>query len=368
MFLEKLYLNNFKNYIEAEFSFTEKINCFVGNNGAGKTNLLDALYYLSFCKSYFNPIDSQNIRHDENYFMAQGIYRKNSGSSDNIQCIVRKNQKKQFKLNKKEYDRLADHIGYFPLVIITPADTDLINNGSEERRKFLDGIISQFDAAYLNDILDYNKVLFQRNALLKRFAENNYFDEAALEIWDMQIIKLGQKIFLKRNEFIVNFTPYFQKYFEFVTSEKEHVTITYESHLKTDNLKDLLKASIKKDRILKYTTSGVHKDDLNFLINDYPIKKFGSQGQQKSFIVSVKLAQFDYIKKVKGFKPVLLLDDIFDKLDINRIQQLMKLVADNNFGQIFITDTSGDRIKLIFNEISASYSIFEINNGIVQSL
>lgn len=367
MFLEKLYLNNFKNYTEAEFNFTEKINCFVGNNGAGKTNLLDALYYLSFCKSYFNSVDSQNILHIENYFMVQGIYRKNGSSSDNIQCIVRRNQKKQFKLNKKEYDRLADHIGYFPLVIVTPADGDLINNGSEERRKFLDGIISQFDAVYLNDILNYNKVLFQRNALLKRFSENNYFDESSLEIWDDQIIKLGQKIFNKRIEFIDNFIPYFQKYFEFVTNKKEIVTIDYVSHLNTADLKELLKESIKKDCMLKHTTVGVHKDDLSFLINGYPIKKFGSQGQQKSFIISVKLAQFDYIKNVKGFKPVLLLDDIFDKLDINRIEQLMKLVADNNFGQIFITDTSGERIKRIFNKISANYSLFEIDNGNLKS-
>ncbi|MFC2110832.1 DNA replication/repair protein RecF [Bacteroidota bacterium] len=363
MFLEKLYLNNFKNYSESEFNFTEKINCFVGNNGAGKTNLLDALYYISFCKSYFNTVDSQNILHDENYFIVQGTYRKNGGSSDNIQCIVRKNHKKQFKLNKKEYDRLADHIGYFPLVIVTPADSDLIYNGSEERRKFLDGIISQFDAAYLNDILNYNKALFQRNTLLKRFAENNYFDESSIEVWDDQIINLGQRIFKKRSEFIDSFIPYFQKYFEFVTNQKEQLTINYESHLKTADYKDLLKESIKKDRILKYTTAGIHKDDLSFLINGYPIKKFGSQGQQKSFIVSVKLAQFDYIKNIKGFKPVLLLDDIFDKLDINRIQQLMKLVADNNFGQIFITDTSGERIKRIFNEISSNYSVFEINNG-----
>ena len=365
MFLEKLFLNNFKNYSEAEINFTDKINCFVGNNAVGKTNLLDALYYISFCKSYFNSVDSQNIRHDENYFMVQGIYRKNGGSSDNIQCIVKRNHKKQFKLNKKEYDRLADHIGQFPLVIISPADSNLIYSGSEERRKFLDGIISQFDSSYLNNLLNYNKALNQRNNLLKQFAENNYFDQSSIEIWDEQLIILGQRIFEKRNEFIIDFIPYFQHYYKFITNNSEDITIDYESHLKSHDFKVLLKESIKKDTMLRFTTVGVHKDDLSFRIKGYPIKKFGSQGQQKSFIVGVKLAQFDYIKNIKGFKPVLLLDDIFDKLDINRIRQLMKLVSDNNFGQIFITDTSGERIKKIFNEITAKYSIFEISNGCV---
>ena len=364
MYLKKLSLNNFKNYIKTELNFSEKINCFIGDNGAGKTNILDAIYYLSFCKSYFNPIDSQNILHNADFFSIHGTYLKNGNSKkDVISCIQKRYQRKQFILNKKEYSRLSDHIGLFPLVMISPYDRDLINNGSEVRRKYIDGVISQFDKFYLYDLLNYNKSLFQRNALLKHFAENHFFDKSSLEIWDQNLIKIGNRIYEKRKDFLIKFSPIFQHYFEFITQGKETVSLTYESQLDNNSFEKLLADNLEKDRIVKYSTVGIHKDDLIFNIMNYPIKKFGSQGQQKSFVVAIKLAQFEYTKNIKGFKPVLLFDDIFDKLDDFRVEQLMKLVSNNSFGQVFITDTQKERIEKIFNNIKIEHKIYEIKQA-----
>jgi DNA replication and repair protein RecF len=366
MYLKKIFLSNFKNSAEANLEFSPKINCFVGNNGVGKTNLLDAIYYLSFCKSYFNSIDSQNIKHDEAFFAIHGTYQKNGGNEDLISCLQKRGAKKQFKANKKEYDRLADHIGLFPLVMISPYDRDLINEGSDVRRKYIDGVISQFDHMYLDDLLNYNKALAQRNALLKRFAELRSFDAASLEIWDEQIAVLGKRIFEKRTSFIKEFTPIFQYYFEFVSGGKEKVHISYDSQLQSEDLSELLKSAIDKDRMIRYTSVGIHKDDLQFNIGDYPIKKFGSQGQQKSFIIAVKLAQFEYTKNIKGFKPVLLFDDIFDKLDEDRVEQIISLVSNDNIGQVFITDTQRQRIEKIFKTVEINHKIFEVDNGVVR--
>ena len=366
MYLKKLTLSNFKNCSEANLMFSPKINCFVGNNGVGKTNLLDAIYYLSFCKSYFNSVDMQNIMHTEPFFAIHGTYQKNGGSEDLLSCLQKRGSKKQFKLNKKEYDRLADHIGHFPLVMISPYDRDLINDGSDVRRKYIDGVISQFDHLYLDDLLNYNKALSQRNALLKRFAEMRSFDEASLEIWDEQMIALGKRIYEKRESFLKDFAPIFQHYFEFISGGKEQVTIQYESQLQEDDLGNLIKSAIDRDRRLRYTSVGIHKDDLLFNIGDYPIKKFGSQGQQKSFVIAIRLAQFDYTKNIKGFKPVLLFDDIFDKLDDSRVKQIIALVSDNNFGQVFITDTQRQRIEKIFNTVQIDHKIFEVEDGKVE--
>jgi len=363
MYLKKLLLNNFKNCSEAELLFSPKINCFVGNNGVGKTNLLDAIYYLSFCKSYFNSVDMQNIKHGEQFFSIHGTYQKNGGSEDLLSCLQKRASKKQFKLNKKDYDRLADHIGHFPLVMISPYDRDLINDGSDVRRKYIDGVISQFDHMYLDDLLNYNKALIQRNTLLKHFAEMRTFDATSLEIWDEQIIVLGKRIFEKRELFLKEFAPIFQHYFEFISGGKEDVAIQYESQLQADNLEVLLKSALNRDRKVRYTTVGIHKDDLLFKIGDYPIKKFGSQGQQKSFVIAIRLAQFDYTKNVKGFKPVLLFDDIFDKLDDSRVKQIIALVSDNNFGQVFITDTQRQRIEKIFKIVQIDHKIFEVEDG-----
>lgn len=360
MYLQKLTLINFKNYPELELSFSERINCFAGNNGVGKTNLLDAIHYLSFCKSYFNVIDTQNIMHDKDFFTILGVWVKNHDNPDTIMCTQKRNHHKVFKINKKEYDRLADHIGLFPLVMVSPRDSDMIYSGSEERRRFLDSFISQFDHVYLDDLINYNKALFQRNSLLKIFSERNSFDPDALEIWDAQLVSLGTKIHAKRTSFILDFIPYFNQYFELISGKKEQVSLEYESQLNDSQLSDLMKSSLKKDRILQYTACGIHKDDLIFNIEGYPLRKFGSQGQQKSYTIAIKLAQFEYIKNMKGFKPVVLFDDIFDKLDSLRVEHIVKLATDNNFGQVFITDTQKERIIGIMKKINSPGKVFEI--------
>lgn len=363
MYLKKLTLTNFKNCSEADLTFSEKINCFIGDNGAGKTNILDAIYYLSFCKSYFNLIDSQNIKHDEDFFAIHGTYLKNASKSDKLSCIQKLHHKKVFKINQNEYDRLADHIGLFPLVMISPYDRDLINEGSDVRRRFIDAVISQFDRVYLDELIKYNKALMQRNALLKYFAEKRSFSQESLEIWDRQLVESGQYIHQKREMFLNDFSPIFTDYFNFISEGKEEVSISYESQLHERGLDELLAVNVNKDRSLRHTSIGIHRDDLGFRINTHPLKKFGSQGQQKSFVIAIKLAQFEYTKKLKSFKPVLLFDDIFDKLDDHRVQQLIKLVSENNFGQVFITDTQEQRIAKLFREVDIDHMIFRVEQG-----
>jgi DNA replication and repair protein RecF len=360
MYLKKLSLTNFKNYDEAEYSFSDKINCFVGNNGVGKTNLLDAIHYLSFCKSFFNPIDSQNIRHTEDFFAIRGTCVRNDGESDHLQCIQKRNHRKKFLLNKKEYDRLADHIGEYPLVMISPYDRDLINDGSELRRKYIDSVISQFDRLYLDDLISYQKALFQRNTLLKSFHEKHSFDPVSLESWNEQLILHGNVIYAKRKSFLEKFIPIFRHYYNFINISGEPVDILYQSQLSGEDYANQLVQSLDRDRSTQYSNIGIHKDDLDFRISGYPVKRFGSQGQQKSFVIAIKLAQFDYTRNVKGYKPLLLLDDIFDKLDDLRVQQVIKLVSENSFGQVFITDTSEERIRSIFDGLEIDHKILKL--------
>jgi len=362
MRLEKLSLVNFKNYEQLDLDFHPGINCFVGDNGEGKTNLLDAIYYLAFSKSFFNPIDSQNIRWDQDFFVIQGQYLRED-KAENIYCAVKKGQKKKLKRNKKEYDRFADHIGLFPTVIITPSDSELVHGGSEVRRKLMDSIISQFDREYLNDLLCYNKALSQRNALLKYFQKNRTFQQDTLDAWNEQLIMHGERMYRMRNEFINEFTPYFNDYYTHISDDKESVSLEYKSHLNEATFRVALEESVDKDRVLGYTTVGLHKDDLIFKIGDHPIKKFGSQGQQKSFLIALKLGQFNFLKSAQSVSPILLLDDIFDKLDRNRITKLMTLVSDNTFGQVFITDTNSDRVIDILNSHSLEYQIHQISQG-----
>lgn len=364
MYLHNLSLINFKNYEEADLNFCEKINCFIGNNGAGKTNILDAIHYLSLCKSYFNPIDSQNIRHGTDFFVIQGTVFKGD-SRDSIYCAQKRNERKQVKINKKEYNRFADHIGNYPLVMISPADYSLITEGSEERRRYIDSVISQFDKVYLDNLINYNKALLQRNTLLKYFAEQRRFDKPSLDIWTSKIALLGTAIHKQRTLFLNEFLPVFSKYYEFITNGKEHVSIDYQSQFNEGDPEQLLAASLEKDRIVQYTTVGTHKDDMIFKIEDYPLKRFGSQGQQKSFIIALKLAQFDYTRDIKGFKPMLLFDDIFDKLDNVRVSKLMELVSNNSFGQVFVTDAHPERINQIFEKIDTEIKIFLVENGVV---
>lgn len=363
MYLQKLSLVNFKNIAGADLEFSPNLNFFVGRNGSGKTNLLDAIHYLSLCKSYFNPIDSQNINYDEDFFVIDGHYDL-KGKEEKIYCGVKRNHKKKFKKNDKEYDRLADHIGSFPLVMISPADADFINGGSETRRRFIDSIISQFDKDYLDTLINYNKVLSQRNAMLKIFAEKGNFDAATMEPYDVQMSILGTKVYDRRKAFIDEFIPVFQEHYEFISGGREIVGIDYQSQLNDSGMEELLRNAIRKDRAVTHTTVGIHKDDLSFTIAGHPIKKFGSQGQQKSFLLALKLAEFDFMQKVKGFPPVLLLDDIFDKLDNERVGQLISLVSKEGFGQVFVTDTQRERVEEMFHP-EASWKIYEVSSGSV---
>ena len=365
MYLKNISLINFKNYTQVELQFSPKINCFVGNNGVGKTNILDAIHYLSLTKSFFNAIDTQNISYEEDFFIIQGDFEKN-GKTENIYCGIRKNRKKQFKRNKKEYQRLADHIGLLPVVMISPADGSLISEGSEERRKFIDAVISQYDRPYLDDLLSYNRALSQRNTLLKEFAKKDRFDIESLQLWDDQLIPHGERIHSKRIDFIKRLIPIFQKYYDSIAMGSEKVSMDYQSHLNDGNFREMLSESRYKDRILQYTTVGIHKDDLNLQLSGYPIKRFGSQGQQKTYLVALKLAKYEFIRNVVGFHPILLLDDIFDKFDKLRVKQIIELVAHQEFGQIFITDTHQDRLENILTDMPADYKLYKINKDILE--
>ena len=364
MWLKNITLLNFKNYADASISFSKTVNAFVGNNGAGKTNLLDAIHYLCLCKGYFNPIDSQQIKMAEDLFLIQGDFDRKD-KNEKITCGVKRNQKKSFKRNKKEYDKLASHIGLFPLVMISPYDTNIIMEGSEERRRFMDNVISQTDAYYLDELILYNRHLANRNALLKQIAVTRSYDPSLMDIYSEQLVASGNKIFEKRQQFMVDFIPLFDKYYDFLTDGTEQVNLHYHSQLTDTAFEHLLLQSIEKDKALERTTTGIHKDDLIFAIADMPLKKFGSQGQQKSFLIALKLAQYAYLQQHKGFKPLLLLDDIFDKLDDNRMHKLMEMVSHKDFGQIFITDTGRDRLLSIFNKIEVPVTLFEVNNGSV---
>ena len=359
MILKNLHLINYKNFAVADFDFNPKINCFIGNNGVGKTNVLEAIYYLSFTKGYFNNIASQHIKHQQDFFVVEGNYQHQEREFS-IHCSLKKGLKKMVKKNGKLYEKLSEHIGTIPLVIISPYDSNLISEGSETRRKFMDSVISQSDATYLNNLLKYNKLVQQRNSLLKYFAANHTFDALNLTVYNEQILPLGEFIHQKRNDFLNEFTPIFkQRYFD-ISNGSESVNIWYKSQLNETPFKDLIQKNIQKDRIAQYTTQGIHKDDLLFSIGEYPVKKFGSQGQQKSFLIALKLAQFDFIKKQSGKKPILLLDDIFDKLDDNRVTELVKLVNNNDFGQLFITDTHQERTENIIKKTKQEYQIFNL--------
>ena len=364
MWLQKLSLLNFKNYSEAELTFSPTVNAFAGNNGAGKTNLLDAIHYLSLCKSFFNPIDGQQIKTGTDFFMVQGTFEKDE-RNELVSVALKRNQKKQFKRNKKEYTRLADHIGLFPLVMISPNDISIIIEGSEDRRKFVDNVISQTDNSYLDELIYYNRNLLARNTLLKQIAETGKYDPGLLEVYDDQLVASGNRIFEKRRSFLQEFTAIFNEHYKFLTESAEEVQLVYDSPLMGTGFSALLKASVERDRIMQRTTIGIHKDDLVFTIHGMPLKKFGSQGQQKSFLIALKLAQYTYLYQQKGYKPLLLLDDIFDKLDDHRTRKLMEMVSAHDFGQIFITDTSSRRIRSIFDEIKVPVQIFEVEQGVV---
>ena len=368
MYIENLKLVNFKNYQDIEVDMCSNINCLVGNNGVGKTNLLDGLYYLSFCKSFFNPQDIQNIRHGEEFFAIHGRYvDSETEERSKISCVVKAGHGKQMKVNGKVCKTFAEHIGKVPLVMVSPIDQIIITGGSDVRRKFMDGVISQTNHEYLHQLLQYQKGVDQRNKLLKQMAEDRYFDEAMVEMWDVQLAKYGSEIVKERKNFLKDFVPLFDEYYNWIATEKEHSEIVYQTQVGEGDYLELLKAAHDKDKVMQYTTVGVHKDDLEMMLGGYAVKRFGSQGQQKTFVLALKLAQFQYIYNVCGEKPILLLDDVFDKLDMGRVKQLVQLVGSDRFGQVMLTDTQPGRVEGIFEAMpELEHKIFEVSNGEVR--
>jgi DNA replication and repair protein RecF len=367
MYLKKLILTNFKNYDQTELEFSPKINCFVGNNGVGKTNILDAIHYLSLTKSFFNNIDSISILHGEEYFIINGTFVRN-GDEDQIYCAFQRQKQKVMKKNGKEYQKLSDHVGKYPVVMISPADSALVLEGSEERRRFLNKIISQYNAEYLDSVLKYSKALQHRNRLLKDFKTEGRFDNDALTIWDSQLVKYGTYVYNERDMLVNELIPVFQENYDMIASGKEKVKLSYRSHLAEGNFTDALVNSVNKDRFLEYTTIGIHKDDLMLEMNNHSVKTLGSQGQQKSYLVALKLAKFDYIKRKSGISPILLLDDIFDKFDAERVEQIIRLVGNHRFGQIFITDTHQSRLHDILSSHQTAYKLFRISDNHVDEV
>lgn len=366
MVIEQISILNFKNLEQVDLNFSKKINCLLGNNGMGKTNLLDALFYLSFCKSLTNLNDSQLIQHNKDFCMLQGRYLFENGVTEDIYCGLKLKHRKKIKRNKKEYEKLSEHIGLLPLVMISPADTELIHGGSDERRKFVDMVISQYDKSYLQALIRYNNALSQRNALLKE--QTNQPDNELFEIWEEQLLVNGHLIHEKRKSFVTRFLPIFKEFYQFICNSEETVDLSYQSQLSESDLKTLLNQRRERDKILGYTSAGIHKDDFNFLLNDYLIRKIGSQGQSKTYLIALKLAQFNFLVETGSSTPMLLLDDIFDKLDAERVEQIVKLVVQNQFGQIFITDTNRKYLDEILAKRGQNYKLFLVENGNITEL
>lgn len=355
MILHSLSILNYKNIREANLSFSDKINCFVGLNGQGKTNLLDAIYLLSFTKSAFSLIDSQNITHNEDLALVQGLYDHDT----QVSCGLKRGQKKQFRLDKTDYKRLIDHIGLIPLVMVSPEDSELIAEGSDERRKFMDMVIAQQDKPYLEHLTRYNALLKQRNALLKQYADTPDVPWDLFEVLEQQMIPLAEGIYNKRNLFIDQFIPLFQSIYTEIANGQEQVSLRYVSQLQDRQLSEAFVRTRQRDLILGWTSQGIHKDDIEMMLGDYPLKRVGSQGQQKTYLLAMKLAQALFLGK-----PILLLDDIFDRLDSERVERIVRLVQSDRFGQIFITDTDRQHLTQLLGQTDAR--IFHVEKGIIQ--
>ncbi|RSK47985.1 DNA replication/repair protein RecF [Hymenobacter rigui] len=370
MNLESLHLLFFKNYEEANLRFSSHINCFVGDNGSGKTNLLDAIHYLSLTKSAFTTADTQSIKQGEELFVIKGRFNQGADEkSETIQCSLRLGQKKTLTHDKQPYERVSNHIGRYPVVLISPYDTDLIRQGSEERRKYFDSLISQLDHQYLEQLIRYTHLLKQRNSLLKLATDRQAgYDRDYLLVLDEQLAPVGEQLAQRRQEFLVEFEPVFQRHYEQLADAREHVTLTYKSELPGADFLKLLRLQERKDLVLQRTTVGPHKDDFTFLMDGMPVKNYGSQGQQKSFAIALKLAQFETLALHKQQKPLLLLDDIFDRLDEKRITRLMQLVANHTFGQIFLTDTHLERTDRVLADLSEDIRRFHVQAGTIQQL
>ncbi len=377
MILRKLSILNYKNICEAQLELSPKMNCFIGPNGAGKTNVLDVVYYLSFCRSASNPIDSQVIRHEEPFCMIEGEYedemRKEKGEMENgsvtphyeiVSVGMKRGQKKHFKRNKKEYRKLSEHIGLIPLVVVSPSDTFLIEGGSEERRRLMDMVISQYDRSYIDHLSRYNTALAQRNSLLKM--EDQTPDPALMQIWEEQMAEEGEQIFLRRRSFVEELIPVFQEYYQQISQHRENVGLNYVSHCQRGPLLEVIQRDRIKDLAVGYSLHGVHRDDLEFTLDGHLMRREGSQGQNKTYVIALKLAQFDFLKRTASqTTPLLLLDDIFDKLDASRVEQIVKLVSGDSFGQIFITDTNRDHLDQILSSSALDYKIFHVEDGMI---
>ena len=361
MVLQELNIINFKNITGASLEFSPRFNCLVGKNGMGKTNILDAIYHLSMCKSYFNHSDVQNINHDQSFFVIQGKYVCEDENID-IYCGVKKGQKKVFKKNQKPYAKFSEHIGLLPLVMISPEDFSLIEGGSEERRQMIDSIISQCDHEYLHRLIRYNRALTQRNSLLKSYA-GKPFDPEVIEIWDEQLAEHGEVIMQKRLDFVQDFHALFQFFYKQLSLGREEVNLLYKPSVPSGQFLNVLKDNLGKDHILTYTSSGCHRDDLQLNIGQYSVRKTGSQGQKKTFLIALKLAQYTWLAKAVHVKPLLLLDDIFDKLDADRVNQIINIVGSEDFGQIFITDTNREHLDEILKNQHIDFTLFQVDNG-----
>lgn len=358
MILEKLTILNYKNIGEVTLDFSPKVNCFIGHNGVGKTNVLDAIHYLSFCRSSISNTDSQVIRHGEEFFMLEGRYATDEGEPEIVYCGMKRGTKKHFKRNGKEYRRLSEHIGLIPIVMVAPADNMIIDGQSEERRRLMDMVISQFDHAYIDHLSRYTKALQQRNSLLRQDEEP---DASLLDVLEEQMGYEGECVFAAREAFVNELIPVFQSYYEAISGGREEVGISYESHCRRGPLCEVIRRDRFKDRAVGYSLHGVHRDDLLFTLGSHQMKREGSQGQNKTFAVALKLAQFDFLKRTASrTTPLLLLDDIFDKLDSDRVERIVEIVSASGFGQIFVTDTNRDHLDKILARSGGDYKIFEV--------
>ena len=361
MILNRLSIFNYKNISSAELDFVPKLNCLVGMNGEGKTNILDVIHFLSLAKSSTTSMDSQAIMHGQELMSIQGEYEHEDGTHETIHCGLKKGQKKVLRRGKKAYRRIADHIGLIPLIMVSPADQWLIAGGSEERRHFLDIVISQYNQTYLDALMRYNKALQQRNTLLKQEEEP---DDELMALLEEEMARVGTYIYEERKRYVELFIPTFQSFYSLISQEKEQVSLTYSSHGERGDLLEVIRRDRAKDRAVGYSLHGTHRDDLQMMLGGFPIKREGSQGQNKTFLIALKLAQFDFLKQTGSHtSPLLLLDDIFDKLDATRVQQIIKLVSGDHFGQIFLTDTNREHLDHILSTTTSSYRLFQVKGG-----
>lgn len=369
MCLTRMQLLDFKNHEEVELDLCPQVNCLLGDNGTGKTNVLDAVHYLGNAKGYFNPIDSQNIRHGREAFLVEGAFALDDGAgeqTDRVACAVAKGQKKLLKRNGKAYSKLADHVGRYPVVMIAPADAELILDGSEVRRKWMDMVISQYDRPYLDRLMQYQHLVQQRNNLLRFFAENRVWDEGQLEPWDERMVPLAESIAAERARFLAEFTPEFDRIHTSLCKGRESVGMSLSTKVKSGEFGKALVEAREDDRRLRRSTVGVHKDDVLFRIGDHPLKRFGSQGQQKTFLLALRLAQVEHLARRVGRRPILLLDDIFDKIDAHRAGALMSTLAGERFGQVFISDTDPERIPALLRGAEVPFAAWHVTqDGVV---